>query len=99
MRRSSFSKSYPLRSNFAIAIAFSLYKTKFIKEIKSAVGELQASEHLSLEFQDRPQDIWLGHSYFFKKPDSDFRLRVQYEIVPILQEYLKAGLRAPLQEF
>ncbi len=64
----------------------------FVKEIKSNVQELQASEHLSLEFQDRPQDIWIGHSYFFTKPNLDFKLRVQYELVPILQEYLKDGI-------
>lgn len=64
----------------------------FVKEIKSSVNELLASEHLSLEFQDRPQDIWLGHSYFFKKANVDFKLRIQYEIVPILQEYLKDGI-------
>lgn len=64
----------------------------FVKEIKSSVNELRASEHLSLEFQDRPQDIWLGHSYFFKKANVDFKLRIQYEIVPILQEYVKDGI-------
>lgn len=64
----------------------------FVKEIKSNVRELHASEHLSLEFQDRPQDIWLGHSYFFTIPEIDFKLRVQYEIVPILQEYVKDGI-------
>jgi Cdc6-like AAA superfamily ATPase len=64
----------------------------FVKEIKSSVSELEASEHLSLEFQDRPQDIWLGHSYFFKKANIDFKLRIQYEIVPILHEYVKDGI-------
>jgi MoxR-like ATPase len=64
----------------------------FVKEIKSSVQELQASEHLSLEFQDRPQDIWLGHSYFFTKHSLDFKLRIQYEIIPILQEYVKDGI-------
>jgi len=73
-------------------ILFEKVSKLFVKEIKSSVGELKASEHLCLEFQDRPQDIWLGHSYFFKKPDTDFKLRVLYEIVPILQEYLKDGI-------
>ncbi len=71
---------------------FEIVSKLFVKEIKSSVNELQASEHLSLEFQDRPQDIWLGHSYFFKKANVDFKLRIQYEIVPILQEYLKDGI-------
>lgn len=71
---------------------FEKVSTLFVEEIKSNIDELKASKHLSLEFQDRPQDIWLGHSYFFKKEDVDFRLRIQYEIIPILQEYLKDGI-------
>lgn len=64
----------------------------FVKDIKQNADELEASQHLSIEFQDRPQDIWLGHSYFFRKEDSDFSLRIQYEILPILQEYVKDGI-------
>ncbi|MDM1036257.1 AAA family ATPase [Myroides odoratimimus] len=71
---------------------FEKVSTLFVKEIKTKVDELEASEHLSIEFQDRPQDIWLGHSYFFKDEDTDFSLRIQYEIIPILQEYLKDGI-------
>lgn len=71
---------------------FELVSQLFVKEIKSNVQELKSSEHLSIEFQDRPQDIWLGHSYFFKKGESDFSLRIQYEIVPILHEYVKDGI-------
>ena len=51
--------------------------------------ELKLSEHLSEEF--RPEDVWLGHSYFIKG-DGDFSLRKKYEIVPILKEYVKDGI-------
>ncbi|MDM1376699.1 McrB family protein [Myroides marinus] len=71
---------------------FKKVSSLFVKEIKNNVDELEAAEHLSLEFSDRPQDIWLGHSYFFKQKDQDFNLRIQYEIVPILQEYVKDGI-------
>lgn len=71
---------------------FEIVSKLFVKEIKDKVDELIASEHLGLEFQDRPQDIWLGHSYFFKKEDVDFTLRIKYEIVPILLEYIKDGI-------
>lgn len=71
---------------------FEIVSKLFVKEIKDQVEELVASEHLGLEFQDRPQDIWLGHSYFFKKEDLDFTLRIKYEIIPILQEYIKDGI-------
>lgn len=51
--------------------------------------ELKISEHLSEEF--RPEDVWLGHSYFIKG-EGDFSLRKRYEIVPILKEYVKDGI-------
>jgi DNA replication protein DnaC len=51
--------------------------------------ELRISEHLSEEF--RPEDVWLGHSYFIKN-EGDFSLRKKYEIVPILKEYVKDGI-------
>lgn len=71
---------------------FEIVSKLFVKEIKGQVDELVTSEHLGLEFQDRPQDIWLGHSYFFKKEDIDFTLRIKYEIIPILHEYIKDGI-------
>lgn len=71
---------------------FEIVSKLFVKKIKDQVDELEASEHLGLEFQDRPQDIWLGHSYFFKKEDQDFTLRIKYEIIPIIQEYIKDGI-------
>jgi DNA polymerase III delta prime subunit len=51
--------------------------------------ELIPSEHLSEEF--RPEDVWLGHSYFIKG-EGDFSIRKSYEIIPILKEYLKDGI-------
>ncbi|MDI9341057.1 MAG: AAA family ATPase [Sediminibacterium sp.] len=50
---------------------------------------LERSEHLSEEF--RPEDVWLGHSYFIKK-NEDFELRKKYEVIPILKEYVKDGI-------
>lgn len=69
----------------------------FVKEIKTKSLDLEASKHLSPEFEDRPQDVWLGHSYFIEQKDEqgnpiDFQLRVQYEIIPILEEYMKDGI-------
>lgn len=69
----------------------------FVREIKTNGIDLVASEHLSPEFAERPQDIWLGHSYFIVQKDNegneiDFNLRLQYEIIPILEEYVKDGI-------
>ncbi len=65
----------------------------FIKNFDEYVAdntiELKPSEYLSEEF--RPEDVWLGHSYFIKN-GSDFDLRKKYEIIPILKEYVNDGI-------
>jgi DNA polymerase III delta prime subunit len=58
----------------------------FIKDTDT----LKPSIHLSAEF--RPQDVWLGHSYFIKKDEVDSKIRLKYEIIPILEEYIKDGV-------
>jgi hypothetical protein len=57
---------------------------------------LKRSDHLSLDF--RPQDVWLGHSYFMttekdeEKAKAELKLKLKYEIMPILDEYVKDGV-------
>ena len=58
---------------------------------------LQPAKTLSSEF--RPEDVWLGHSYFIQKKleddklePEDFRMKIDYEIKPILMEYVKDGI-------
>jgi len=51
---------------------------------------LKNSAHLSAEF--RPEDVWLGHSYFIKKENATMDMRLEYEIRPILLEYIKDGV-------
>lgn len=58
---------------------------------------LEKAEALSAEF--RPEDVWLGHSYFIQKRTEagtlipeDFSIRLEYEIKPILLEYVKDGV-------
>lgn len=36
--------------------------------------------------------VQLGHSYFIVKDDAELQLKAKYEIVPILEEYLKDGI-------
>jgi len=70
--------------------------------VKEWDNQWESSSYLSPEFA--PKDVMLGHSYFIKqyeKDDSgnnindkpyDFKMRVKYEIVPILREYVKDGI-------
>lgn len=75
--------------------------TDFETELFNEVSKLFTS-HISKEFNIK--DIQLGHSYFihqYKKDKDgedikdkpyDFKLRLEYEIKPILLEYLKDGI-------
>lgn len=46
---------------------------------------------VSTEF--RVEDVWLGHSYFISKENGgDIKTRLEYEIKPILIEYVKDGI-------
>lgn len=76
---------------------FKMVSSLFVKEIKTKGIDLEASEHLNPEFAERPQDVWIGHSYFITQEDEngkeiDFNLRLKYEVVPILEEYVKDGI-------
>jgi len=73
-----------------------LFIQNFDEYVQDNTVELKLSEHLSEEF--RPEDVWLGHSYFIKN-ESDFALRKKYEIVPILKEYVKDGILKQSAEY
>lgn len=66
-----------------------LFIKNFDEYVQNNTVELKLSEHLSEEF--RPEDVWLGHSYFISDK-VDFSLKKKYEIVPILKEYVKDGI-------
>ena len=65
----------------------------FIKNDLTSYKEydtLISSDYLAEEF--RPEDIWLGHSYFLAKDIPEMRIKLKYEIIPILKEYVKDGV-------
>ncbi|MCD8081585.1 MAG: AAA family ATPase, partial [Bacteroides sp.] len=89
-------------SGFDTAL-FTQVSSLFIKNVeeyrKNRNCRLQRADCLSEEF--RPEDVWIGHSYFLMKDKAgrdltDMRLR--YEIVPILREYLKDGIFKDTEE-
>ena len=47
-------------------------------------------EHLSADFQK--EDVIIGHSYFIVKDKAELAIKLEYEIKPILKEYLKDGI-------
>ncbi len=63
---------------------------KKAKDLYFAVSELFSKENLASDFQAK--DVQLGHSYFLVQKEKDLELKLKYEIIPILQEYLKDGI-------
>lgn len=74
-----------------------LFIENYNEYISNEKVALKRAKTLSGEF--RPEDVWLGHSYFIQKKlaenllePEDFRIRIDYEIKPILLEYVKDGI-------
>ncbi len=80
-------------------IVSSLFISNYDEYQANNTATLQRAETLSEEFE--PEDVWLGHSYFIDKSDEkgSIAIRLKYEIIPILEEYIKDGvLKASAKE-
>lgn len=84
---------YAIRRRFAFVdilpdenvIQNAIAKTLF-NEIKTLFG----NEFLSPDF--KAKDVMIGHSYFLVKDEDELRIKLNFEIKPILREYLKDGI-------
>ncbi len=52
--------------------------------------ELRRAETLSEEY--RPEEVWPGHSYFIMNDERDVQDRLRYEVIPLLEEYIRDGV-------
>ena len=82
---------YALRRRFAfITLEAEKEKCSVIAEglfdkIKNIVDD-----HISPEFE--PSDLMIGHSYFIVENENQLKIKLEYEIKPLLLEYLKDGI-------
>ena len=60
------------------------------KNLYARVSSLFESDYLASDFHRN--QVQLGHSYFLAEALPKLRLRLQYEIKPILREYIKDGI-------
>lgn len=95
-RRFAFASLLPSKdviSNVKAQELFEKVRSLFIKEIDE---EYQPSEYLASDFDYK--DIQIGHSYFMlsggdeQEQSKELRMRLDYEIIPLLREYVKDGL-------
>ena len=59
-------------------------------ELFNKVSKLFTSENIQPDY--KKQDIQLGHSYFLAKSEKELALKLQFEIMPLLKEYVNDGL-------
>lgn len=61
------------------------------------VGGFFAKDRINSDFEAK--DVQLGHSYFLAKDEKTLKLKLEYEIKPLLREYVKDGiLKASVSE-
>jgi 5-methylcytosine-specific restriction protein B len=80
-----------------------LNSTYFVRSFATYEAEDEAKNKDSVVYNNRvvevktvlPEDVWIGQSYFIMKDDDGkdcTRLKIEYEIIPILKEYIKDGI-------
>jgi len=47
-------------------------------------------ENISPDFES--EDLMIGHSYFMAKDESELKMKMEYEVIPLLHEYRKDGI-------
>jgi MoxR-like ATPase len=52
--------------------------------------KVEPSEYVSRDFD--PLDVQVGHSYFLADDGNTLRMKCRYEVLPILEEYVKDGV-------
>jgi 5-methylcytosine-specific restriction protein B len=75
----------------------------FVKNYEGIVNPASIENADTLASDFRAEDVWLGHSYFIckneegidlEKADAEpiLKMKMKYEIIPILKEYIKDGI-------
>jgi 5-methylcytosine-specific restriction endonuclease McrBC GTP-binding regulatory subunit McrB len=77
-----------------------LFVANYTEVIQSQASPKRASSLLS-DF--RPEDVWIGHSYFLTSQDgvegnNEIKIKMKYEVLPLLKEYVKDGILRSSEE-
>ena len=60
------------------------------KLLFASISALFAEEKVASDF--KVKDVQIGHSYFLAQTEAELKRKLEYEIKPILREYLKDGI-------
>ncbi|WP_298308612.1 AAA family ATPase [Flavobacterium sp.] len=85
---------YAIRRRFAFINVLpndSVIENTAAKVLFEEISNLfESKDTLASDF--KKEHVQLGHSYFIVKDNEELNMRAKYEIVPILEEYLKDGI-------
>lgn len=85
---------YAVRRRFAFATLKAdkelvmQYSIPLAVKLFEAVESFIKKHQIDMDFED----LMVGHSYFFAKDENELELKWQYEILPLLNEYIKDGI-------
>jgi 5-methylcytosine-specific restriction protein B len=84
---------YAIRRRFAFVDILpdeNVIQHETAKKLFNSIKDLFSVDFLSPDF--KAKDVMIGHSYFLVKDDNEMKIKLEYEIKPILREYLKDGI-------
>jgi MoxR-like ATPase len=84
---------YAIRRRFAFVDVLpdeNVITNETAKRLFSRVKDIFSEEYLSPDF--KANDVMIGHSYFLVENEDELKIKLEYEIKPILREYLKDGV-------
>jgi 5-methylcytosine-specific restriction enzyme B len=83
---------YAIRRRFAFVDIGADETVIGLPKAKALFNEVRAifKEHIASDFELK--DIELGHSYYLAKEESELPMKLEYEIKPLLREYVKDGI-------
>jgi len=84
---------YAIRRRFAFVDIMpdeNVIQNETAKTLFYKIKALFSDEFLSPDF--KAKDVMIGHSYFLVKDENELRIKLEFEIKPILREYLKDGI-------
>ena len=84
---------YAIRRRFAFIEMLpdiNTIKLKAAQKLFKQVSNLFTKDYLAPYFSAK--DVQLGHSYFIAQDSQELNLKLKYEILPVLREYIKDGI-------